>query len=160
MTSQHHKLLDTTGRHILRLLAEDARMSYAEIARRVHLSTPAVIERITRMEETGIITGFVAAVDHRLLGYTVTAIVTLKTEPVHYPLVQRIVSSSLQVEQCDHVTGAASFVMRVSASSIAHLEEFIRQFAPIGSTDTAIVMSSLDTSDLTRKRIDAQSEDA
>ena len=91
------KLLDTTGRQILHLLYTDARLSYAEIGRRVHLSTPAVIERIEKLEAAGVIRGYTAQVDPAILGYTVTAIVTLTTTPAHYPLVAQIVEAALEI---------------------------------------------------------------
>jgi Lrp/AsnC family leucine-responsive transcriptional regulator len=133
-------------------------MSYAEISRRVHLSTPAVIERIEKMEEAGIITGYRASINPAALGYTISAQVTLTTDPVHYPTVRRIVSDSVEIESCDHVTGSAAFVMRVSAGSVEQLERVIGQFAAIGSTQTAIIMSSLDTSGTTLTRINAMND--
>lgn len=153
MTSQIQKLLDDTGIRILQLLVDDARMPYAEIARTVHLSTPAVIERIEKMQAAGIVKGYHAEVDSAALGYTITAIITLITEPIYYPTVRQIVGQSAEVEQCDHVTGDASFVMRVSVRSIAHLEAFIQQFTPIGSTQTAIVMSTVAVADVIQKRL-------
>jgi Lrp/AsnC family leucine-responsive transcriptional regulator len=155
MNMPPHKLLDTTGLHILRLLHQNARLPYAEIGRRVHLSTPAVIDRIEKMEEAGIITGYHAQISSAALGYTVAAIVTVTTEPVHYPTIQQIVQDTVEIETCDHVTGPASFIMRVSATSLERLEQVITKFSNIATTDTAIVMSSLDTSDAVSGRIEA-----
>lgn len=151
MTSQ--KLLDNTGLAILDLLSEDARLSYAEIARRVHLSTPAVIDRMEKMEAEGIITGYQTKINQAVLGYKVKAIVMLTTEPRQYDLIKRIVTQSPEVESCDHVAGAVSFVMHVGANSIEHLESFIQQFSPIGTTQTLIIMSSVEMESITRKRI-------
>lgn len=150
-----HKLLDATNIHILRLLHQNARLSYTEIGRQVHLSTPAVIERIEKMEEARIITGYHAQIAPEALGYSISAIITLTTEPIHYPIVRQIVRDSIEIESCDHVTGAASFIMRISATSLEQIEKVLEQFAHIGTTDTAMVMSSVDTSDVVTSRIDA-----
>jgi Lrp/AsnC family leucine-responsive transcriptional regulator len=155
MNTSPHKLLDTTGLHILRLLYQNARLSYAEIGRRVHLSTPAVIDRIEKMEEAEIITGYHAQISPASLGYTVAAIITVTTEPVHYPTIRQIVQDTVEIETCDHVTGAASFIMRVSAPSLEQLEQVIAKFSNIATTDTAMVLSSLDTSDAVSGRIEA-----
>jgi Lrp/AsnC family leucine-responsive transcriptional regulator len=155
MNTSPHKLLDTTGLHILRLLYQNARLSYAEIGRRVHLSTPAVIDRIEKMEEAEIITGYHAQISPTSLGYTVAAIITVTTEPVHYPTIRQIVQDTVEIETCDHVTGAASFIMRVSAPSLEQLEQVIAKFSNIATTDTAMVLSSLDTSDAVSGRIEA-----
>jgi Lrp/AsnC family transcriptional regulator, leucine-responsive regulatory protein len=155
MNTSPHKLLDTTGLHILRLLYQNARLSYAEIGRRVHLSTPAVIDRIEKMEEAGIITGYHVQISPASLGYTVAAIITVTTEPVHYPTIRQIVQDTVEIEACDHVTGAASFIMRVSAVSLEQLERVIAKFSSIATTDTAMVLSSLDTSDAVSGRIEA-----
>jgi Lrp/AsnC family leucine-responsive transcriptional regulator len=155
MNTPPHKLLDTTGLYILRLLHQNARLSYAEIGRRVHLSTPAVIDRIEKMEEAEIITGYHAQISSTALGYTVTAIVTVTTDPVHYPIVQQIVQDTVEIETCDHVTGAASFIMRVSATSLERLEQVITKFSHIATTNTAMVMSSFDTSGAVSGRIEA-----
>ena len=150
---QIEKLLDSTGRAILLLLQEDARISYAEVGRRVSLSTPAVIERIGKMEACGLITGCHAHIDERMLGYSVEAVVMLTTQPRYYDAVQRIVSQSVEIDSCDHVTGPTSFIMKLKAHSIDHLELITGRFAAVGTTETALVLSSLDTSGVTRRRI-------
>lgn len=155
MDSAIEKLLDDTGRKILRLLCADARISYAEIGRTVHLSTPAVIERIEKMEAAGLIVGYHAQLNPALLGYNVSAIVTLTTEPSHYDAVREIVRESVEIETCEHVTGDASFKMRVSTTSIEHLERVIRKFTHLGTTDTVLVLSSFESGGTTLNRLHA-----
>ncbi|MEO0563262.1 MAG: Lrp/AsnC family transcriptional regulator [Chloroflexota bacterium] len=141
------KLLDETGLHILHLLRADARLSYAEIGRRVHLSTPAVIERIRKMEDDGIITSYQAEIAPKALGYHVTVMLTLTTDPVHYTIVLDIVQETPEIVTCDHITGPNSFIMRVQAAAVSDIERIIGLFAQIGTTSTAMVMSRWVTTD-------------
>src|SRR5690606_42076999 len=83
------RLLDAVGRRILEELQRDARLSYAELGRRVHLSTPAVAERVRRMEEAGIITGYHAAVNPAALGLPIRAILRVRARPRRYEQVRR-----------------------------------------------------------------------
>jgi Lrp/AsnC family leucine-responsive transcriptional regulator len=145
LSLKNQKLLDAIGIKILRLLMDNARINYSEIARQVHLSTPAVIERIEKMEDAGIISGYHTDINPKSLGYVIQAVVMLTTDAIHYPTVQKIVTDTPEVETCDHVTGSVAFIMRVRMRSIENLENFIGQFTPIGSTQTFIIMSSLDT---------------
>ena len=71
------------------------------------------------------------------------------------PTIRQIVQDTVEIEACDHVTGAASFIMRVSAVSLEQLERVIAKFSSIATTDTAMVLSSLDTSDAVSGRIEA-----
>ncbi|MBL8191925.1 MAG: Lrp/AsnC family transcriptional regulator, partial [Acidobacteria bacterium] len=77
MNSQDEKLLDDIGWHLLEELQADARTSYAELGRRVGLSTPAVMERVHKMEKAGIITGYRAEVNPEKVGFQVTAFIRI-----------------------------------------------------------------------------------
>ena len=126
MSVNSKRSLDATGKKVLTLLQEDARLPFSEIGRRVGLSTPAVIERVQRMEEAGIIRGYHAEVNPQELGYTLTAYVRLHTTPERYPAVLALVERIPQVLECAHVTGEESFIMKVVLKSVTHLEEIIR----------------------------------
>lgn len=133
---------DSTSQKILRLLADDARLPFAELGRRVGLSTPAVIERVRRMEDAGLIRGYHADVDPAKIGYPMTAFVRLHTAPEFYADVRALISIMPEVLECYHVTGEESFVIKVMASSTAHLESVIARFDPFGKTATSIVLST------------------
>lgn len=136
------KLLDPTGRRLLRELQENARLSWSELGRRVGLSTPAVAERVRRMEEAGLIVGYRADVDAAKAGFPITAFIRLHTSPDRYPRVHAAVKSRSEVLECHHVTGSESFILRVAATSVGHLEEVIAQLSVYGETATSIVLSS------------------
>jgi Lrp/AsnC family leucine-responsive transcriptional regulator len=137
------KLLDQIGLKILNALQADARVSYAELGKRVGLSPPAVIERVRRMEEAGIITGYHAEVNLADVGLPVTAFIQLRCGSEHYPSVIALSTKLSEVVECHHVSGGESFVLKVAVESVAALEEVIGKLGAYGQTKTSIVLSSV-----------------
>lgn len=142
MTFDSEKLLDAVGWQLLAALQEDARLSFAELGRRVGLSPPAVAERVRRLEEVGIITGYCAQVNPEKVGLPLMALIGLTTTPQQYPKIIALVRDLPEVLECHHVTGSCSFSIKAIASSIAHLESLIEQLSQFGPTATSIVLSS------------------
>ena len=136
------KLLDTIGRKILGALQADARLSFAELGRTVNLSPPAVAERVRRMEEAGIITGYHAAVNLEEIGLPVAAFVRMQVPAERYPRLIALATKLPEVLECHHVSGSDSFILKVVVPSIPHLEELISRLSAYGSTMTSIVLSS------------------
>lgn len=136
------KLLDETGRQILKILQEDGRISFNELGRRVGLSSPAVAERVRRMEEAGVILGYKAVVDQTRVGYPITAIIRLSTQVTNLPHADELALSIPEVLECHHLTGSDGVLLKVIVSSVMHLEEVISQMGGAGMTTTAIVLSS------------------
>jgi Lrp/AsnC family leucine-responsive transcriptional regulator len=129
----------------LRLLAElqdDARLSNAELGRRVGLSAPAVAERLARLVDDGVITGFHAAVDPRALGYALTAILRIRPAPRELPKVADLARSTPEVVECHRITGEDCFFMKLHVRDVEHLEEVIDAFAFYGQTTTSILQTS------------------
>ena len=142
MTFDSAKTLDITSWQLLEALQEDARLSYAELGRRVGLSPPAAAERIKRMEEVGIIAGYRVEINPEKIGLPITALIALTTTPQQYPQVISLMINLVEIQFCHHVTGDSSFIMEVRVSSIAHLEKLIEQLSQYGQTKTSIVLSS------------------
>ncbi len=136
------RLLDRTGLKILRALQENARLSFSEPGRRVALSPPAVAERMRKMEEAGIIAGYHARVEPDKVGLPVMAFILLKTRAEKYPDIISLARSVPDILECHHVSGSESFVIKVVASSIPHLEALIEKLSPFGETSTLIALSS------------------
>jgi Lrp/AsnC family leucine-responsive transcriptional regulator len=136
------RLLDRTGRRMLRALQRDARISFSALGREVGLSAPAVAERVRRMEEAGVIQGYYARLSAEGVGRPVSAFLRLTTAAAHYPRVLALAAGDPEVLECHHVSGESSFVMVVAAASLAHLEALIARFSPYGATATSIVLSS------------------
>ncbi len=135
------KLLDATNRAILRELQQDGRLSYSELGRRVGLSTPAVTERVRRLEDAGIITGYGARINPTALGYTITALIEVTTPPGRYPQMLEFARTTPAVRECYFVTGAASFVAKVVVPTVEHLQELQSQMGLYGNTRTSVVLS-------------------
>ena len=136
------KLLDATAKRLLVLLQENARLSYSELGRQVGLSITAVIDRIHRLEDAGLITGYRVELDREKLGLSVLAFVRLQTIPERYPAVLSLVETLPAVLECHHVTGEESFVIKLVVTTVAELEPLIEQLSQFGRTSTSIVMSS------------------
>jgi Lrp/AsnC family leucine-responsive transcriptional regulator len=134
--------LDATNLRLLDELQEDARLSNAELGRRVGLSAPAVAERVARMQEDGAITGFHAAVDPRALGYALSAILRIRPAPRQLPTVADLARDTPEVVECHRMTGEDCFFMKLHVRDVEHLEEIIDAFAFHGQTTTSILQSS------------------
>jgi len=135
-------MTDDIDRKILGLLQEDARISYAELGRRVGLTTPAVIERVRKLEDGGIITGYRADVDTAKVGLSITAFIRMSITGVDYSHIIEVALASKEVLECHRGTGGDSFIMKVAVSSVEHLQELIDRLTPYGITTTTIVLSS------------------
>jgi Lrp/AsnC family leucine-responsive transcriptional regulator len=134
--------LDPTNLRILGEMQSDARISLAELGRRVGLSAPAVAERLARLERDGVITGYRADVSPASLGYTLAAVLRMRPAPRQIPKVAEIARQTPEVVECQRVTGEDCFYMKLHVRSVEHLEEVIDRFTPYGQTTTSIVQSS------------------
>lgn len=134
--------LDATNLRLLAELQQDARLSQAELGRRVGLSPPAVAERLARLERDGTLTGYRADVDPRALGFALAAIIRMRPAPRQIPKVAEIAQGTPEVIECHRVTGEDCFYMKVCVRTVEHLEEVIDRFTPYGQTTTSIIQSS------------------
>lgn len=137
------RLPDDVGWRILVELQEDGRLPFAELGRRVGLSTPAVIERVRRLEEAGIITGYHAAIDPARIGRGITAIVRIRAMTGESSArMHRIVADVPEIVEAHHVTGDDCLSCKLYVGSVGELERVIGELAQHGSTTTSIVLSS------------------
>ena len=134
--------LDETNRRLLAELQLDARLSLAELGRRVGLSAPAVAERLQRMELAGVIRGYEVRVDPRALGYALAAIIRVRPAPGQLVNVAEAARERPEVVECHRVTGDDCYLMKAYVRDVEHLEEAIDVFAALGQTTTSIVQSS------------------
>lgn len=133
--------LDDTSWEILEALQEDARLSYSEIGRRVGLSSPAVMERVRRMEEAGLITGYRAEVNLEKLGLPILAFLRVVSPPGQCAQIGDLFEQLPEVLECHRVTGSDDYVVKVAVTSIAHLEALINRILCTQIT-TLVVLSS------------------
>ncbi len=135
-------LLDATNLRLLAELQSDARLSLAELGRRVALSAPAVAERLQRLEDEGVITGYRALVEPRALGYALGAIIRIRPAPRQIATVAQLARDTPEVVECHRITGEDCFIARVHVRSVEELEELIDRFAFHGQTTTSILQTS------------------
>ncbi|GAA0941450.1 Lrp/AsnC family transcriptional regulator [Pseudonocardia zijingensis] len=128
--------------NLLRELQDDARLSFSELSRRVHLSPPAVAERVRRMEEAGVITGYHATVDGARVGWPVTAFIQMSCYGPRCVLRDDAVLDWPEVQEIHRVTGDTCSILRVAAPSMAAFEHLIDQLASYGRPSSTLVLST------------------
>jgi Lrp/AsnC family leucine-responsive transcriptional regulator len=153
--------LDEVSWKILEALQHNARQPFAEIGRQIGLSTPAVAERVHRLEEAGVITGYHVTLDPAKLGAPIGVLVRL-TIPGGDLQVRRTVAAIKdlpEISRCHRITGDESFVMEANVVSIRHMEALIDKLSALGATSTSTVLSSpVQRRDYTAKQIEALSK--
>ncbi|MDX2451307.1 Lrp/AsnC family transcriptional regulator [Desulfosarcina sp.] len=142
MDLQIEKLLDRIGRKILSALQENARIPLSRIGEKVGLSAPAVAERVKKLEEAGVITGYHARIDPSAMGRSVSAFIHLTTDARHYPAVKSLAADLPQISACHHISGDASFILHIRADDLSTLETVVGRLSPLGQTRTTIVLST------------------
>ena len=135
-------LIDDTNHRLLAELQENARLSLAELGRRVGLSSPAVAERLQRLERDGVIRGYHADIDPRALGLALGAIVRIRPAPGQLENVAELARRTPEVVECNRITGEDCYLIRAHVRDVEHLEEVIDRFVPLGQTTTSIMQSS------------------
>jgi Lrp/AsnC family transcriptional regulator, leucine-responsive regulatory protein len=131
--------LDATDRKIIGELTSDGRVSFAELGRRVSLSSPAVAERVQRLERAGVITGYRAEIDPRTLGYQLTAIVRIKPAPGQLPRIPELATQIPEIGECHRITGEDCFYIKIHLRSIDELSTVLDRFLVHGETTTSLI---------------------
>jgi Lrp/AsnC family leucine-responsive transcriptional regulator len=135
-------LLDEINLRLLRELQADARLSLAELGRRVGLSSPAVAERLARLEQEDVILGYHARLNPRALGFSLSAVVRIRPAPRQLHKVAELAQRTPEIVDCRRITGEDCYIMTAHVRSVEHLEEVIDRFAVYGQTTTSIVQSA------------------
>ncbi|WP_026120617.1 Lrp/AsnC family transcriptional regulator [Nocardiopsis potens] len=134
--------LDATDRRLLAALQADGRAGYTELARKVAMSPSSVAERVRRLEEDGVITGYTAVVDPQRIGLPIMALVRLRHPTANYKPFHDLCAVMPEVLEAHHVTGEDCFVLKVAARSMTDLERLVGRIAALGSVTTSVVYSS------------------
>ena len=133
--------VDAVDRSIIEQLTAAPRLSYAELGRRVGLSSPAVAERVARLEEDGVI-GYRVDVDPAALGLPLAAWVRVRPAPRQLPKIAELARDLPEVVQCDRISGEDCFLMKLHVASMPHLEELLDRFLAFGNTTSSFVVAS------------------
>jgi Lrp/AsnC family leucine-responsive transcriptional regulator len=134
--------MDFYGRKLLDELQQNARLSVAEIARRIGLSPTATAERLKQMEEVGIIGGYTIDIDREALGLEVLAFIRMSCNGPQYHRLLDFVETLEEVRECHHLTGGDDLLFKVTTTSMADLEALIEALLPYGTPITSLVLSS------------------
>lgn len=133
--------LDAYDQKILALLQENARLTFTEIGRRVHLTSPAVTERVKRLEEAGIIGGYSARINLRKLGYSFEAFIQVTVDS--HAALDEWAEAHQEVLALHSTTGSHCAMLRLGLTSPEHLQALLASLGSIGKTTTSMVLSSV-----------------
>lgn len=134
--------MDSTDIRILKILQQEARISMKELGLRVNLTSPAVSERIKRLEESGVIEGYAAIVNPKKLKLHVEAIVHVSMKVSSHERFKKLAMEEREIIECHHVTGEDCMTVKVVCEDTHRLEEILDKIQAIGDTKTAIILSS------------------
>ena len=145
--------IDNINWKILNCLQQNARQSNTDIAKEVGVTSPAVAERIRKMEDAGIIEGYYAKVSHYETDHQLKAIITLRAFMGRLKPFLEIVENFDEVINCYRITGNENIIMEVVLNNQKHLEQFIDKLITYGETRTHIVLSNVVENNPIIKRI-------
>jgi Lrp/AsnC family leucine-responsive transcriptional regulator len=135
-------LLDSHGRKLLSELQANARLSLAELGRRIGLSPTATAERLKQMEELGILRGYTVEIEREALGLEVLAFIRMSCNGQNYYRLLDYVRTLEEVRECHHLTGGDDLLLKVTTTNMANLEALIEALLPYGNPVTSLVLSS------------------
>ena len=142
----HDHDLDTIDFQILGLLQQNCKLSWGKIGEEVGLSAPSVIERVKKLEESGIIISYQALLNGRALGLDVTGFIgVLIAQPASIQSVEQRVAELPDVLESHHVTGDYTLLVKVKTQNTQSLEELIRQIRSIEGVARTVTMVVLST---------------
>ena len=131
--------IDAHDTRILEELQREARISMAELGRKVHLSQPAVTERVRKLEIAGFIRGYRAVVDFQRLGYGIRALV--RAGRVEYGRMLQLIEQTPEVVNAFNVTGEDSWILEIAVIDVEHLDAVVTKFCMLTETSTSIVLN-------------------
>ncbi len=136
------RLLDGPGVEILRALEDNARISFAELGRKVGLSAPAISDRVRKMEEAGIIVGYHARVNPSKMGNPVIAYARLRADREYFQRIIALARDLAEVRECHHAAGDDAFLLKLVASSEQRLEGALQPFRAFGEVHLLTILST------------------
>ncbi len=135
--------MDKLNWAILEELQRNARISFSEIGRKIGLTSPAVAERVRKMEDSGIINSYNVHLAHQKVGYQLRAIITLRAFTGRLKAFLETVKTYKEVINCYRITGNENIIMEVVLKDQVHLEKLIDKLITYGETRTHIVLSNV-----------------
>jgi Lrp/AsnC family leucine-responsive transcriptional regulator len=142
LLTNENQLLDEINRRLLEELQADARVTIAELGRRINLSAPAVADRVQRLERAGVITGYHAEVDPKSIGFPIAAVVRVRPTTRQLQKIPELAREIPEVVDCLRITGEDCFFVKLHLRSMDDLEAILDRFIVLGQTTTSIIHSS------------------
>jgi Lrp/AsnC family leucine-responsive transcriptional regulator len=137
-----NKEIDAVNRRVLEELQRDPRLTMSELGRRVGMSSPAVTERVRRLEEAGVIRGYRLDLNPVALGLPIAAYIRIRPNSGQLPRIAELAQQIPEVVECHRVTGEDCFILKVHIPAIDQLDWLLDSFLLYGSTTTTIIQSS------------------
>jgi Lrp/AsnC family transcriptional regulator, leucine-responsive regulatory protein len=135
-------VIDPVNLRILTALQQEPRLAMSELGRRVGLSSPAVTERVRRLEETGVIKGYLLEINPSALGLPIAAYIRIRPNSGQLPKIADLARSIAEVVECHRVTGEDCFILKVYIPSLDQLDRILDRFLAYGMTTTSLIQSS------------------
>src|SRR6516165_3328820 len=142
MASNQRLELDRVDQALLAELQRDGRVSVADLARRISLSASSTADRLRRLADGGVITGYTALLAPEALGYPITAFVRLKYPLGNHKPLHDLLGTTPEITEAHHITGEDCFLLKLLACSMTDLERLAGKIAGLGSITTSVVYSS------------------
>ncbi|QRV24775.1 Lrp/AsnC family transcriptional regulator [Marinomonas foliarum] len=134
--------MDKTNWKLLKLLEGNGRLTYAELGKLVHLTAPAVAERVRKLEESGVITGYSVQVNLEKVGIPITALVECQVYRTKEREFKALVMDLEEVIECYNVTGPYAFVLKVGVKSMSKLDALLERLIDLSDTNTMMIMTT------------------
>ncbi|HEX7731775.1 MAG TPA: Lrp/AsnC family transcriptional regulator [Rhodanobacter sp.] len=135
-------MADPRNVELLKALLDDPRQPVTRLAARIGMSAPAVKERLSRLEEAGVIRGYRLELEPKALGWPITAYVRVRPAPGQLPKIAELAQKLPQVAECHRVTGEDCFIIKVHLDALENLDQILDRFLQYGQTTTSIVQST------------------
>ncbi len=133
--------LDKINKSIIRILFENSRITISELAKLVHLSAPAVKERIEKLEEQKAILGYSLKTNSEALGYPITGFVQANVITGKEVAFKKAVTASSAITECFNVTGEKAYIFRVSVYTMSELDALLESLSNVCKTETSLILS-------------------
>jgi Lrp/AsnC family leucine-responsive transcriptional regulator len=137
-----HECLDAINLRLLCELRDDPRLTMAELGRRVGMSSPAVTERVRRLEDAGVIKGYRLDLDPSALGLPLSAYIRIRPDPGQLPKVAELARQVPEVVECHRITGEDCFILKIHFPAMDQLDRILDRFLAYGTTTSSIIQSS------------------
>ncbi len=134
--------IDAIDEVILNVLTQDARISVAELARKLGMSAPSISERIKRLEEAGVITAYTVTINPKAIGRPIAAWLRVRPIPGQLKKVVEVLKGLPEIVECDRITGEDCFIAKAYVRSVEDLERITDEVIPYAMTNTSIIQSS------------------